>query len=40
MQNYIIITRNGLSINCLLSVETAKELKNVYDVKIKKCKNK
>lgn len=40
MQNYIIITENGLYINCLLSVETAKELKNVYDVKIKKCKNK
>ena len=40
MQDYFIITKNGLCINCLLSVETAKELKNVYDVKIKKCKNK
>lgn len=40
MQNYIIITRNGLYIECLLSGETAKELKNIYDVRIKKYKNK
>ena len=40
MQNYIIITKKGLCIECLLSVGTAKELKNVYDVKIKRCKNK
>ena len=38
MQDYLIITENGLCIECLLSVETVKELKNVYDVRIKKCK--
>ena len=38
MQDYLIITENGLCINCLLSVETVKELKNKYDVRIKKCK--
>lgn len=35
---YNIYTKNGLCINCFLSSATAKELKNVYDVKIKKCK--
>ena len=40
MQNYIIITENSLCIECLLSVETAKELKNIYNVRIKKYKNK
>ena len=40
MQYYNIYTKNGLCINCLLSVETSKELKNVYDVRIKKCKSK
>ena len=39
MQYYNIYTKNGLCINCLLSVETAKKLKNLLDVKIKKCKN-
>ena len=37
---YNIYTKNGLCINCILSVETAKELKNIYDVRIKKCKSK
>lgn len=40
MGYYIIYTKNGLCINCFLSVETAEELKNQYDVKIKKSKNK
>ena len=40
MEYYNIYTKNGLCINCLLSVETVKELKNQYDVKIKKSKNK
>ena len=39
MQYYNIYTKNGLCIKCLLSIETAKELKNLYDVRIKKCKN-
>ena len=40
MQDYLIITEHGLCIECLLSVEIVKELKNKYDVRIKKCKNK
>ena len=40
MQYYNIYTKSGLCINCLLSVETAKNLKTLLDVKIKKCKSK
>lgn len=38
MEYYNIYTKNGLCIKCLLSIETVKELKNQYDVKIKKSK--
>ena len=40
MQYYNIYTKNGLCINCLLSDETVKKLKNICDVRIKKCKSK
>ena len=40
MEYYNIYTKNGLCINCLLSIETAKDLKKLYDVKIKESKNK
>lgn len=40
MQNYTLITENGLIIDCTLSVKTAKELKDVYDVRLKMKKNK
>lgn len=40
MNEYTLITENGLIINCILSDKIVKVLKNEYDVRLKKCSNK